>query len=370
MIFSSITFICFFLPAVLLVYHCMPNLLAKNFVLFVASLLFYAWGEPLYIFLMLASICLNYSSGLIIASAKAAARNSKAKKALAGAVVVNLALLFVFKYLGFACVIANLFLDALNIPLLKEINLLLPIGISFYTFQEISYLVDVYRNPGLVQKSPLNLGLYVSFFPQLIAGPIVRYSDIKAQIENRYSSVDFFAKGIERFCFGLGKKVLLANQFALVCDKIYEFAPTSFVGARLAWIACFSYALQIYFDFSGYSDMAIGLSKMFGFSLGENFNYPYAANSITDFWRRWHISLSSWFKDYVYIPLGGNRKGKLRAMANRFVVFFLTGLWHGAAFNFVFWGLGHGTLMMLERIGVSSVQNAKQKFPPRRFCRF
>ncbi len=349
MIFSSITFIGFFLPVVLLIYHCLPKLNAKNFWLFFASLFFYAWGEPLYIFLMLASICINYFSGLAIAKA-AFVDKGRAKTFLGIAVAVNVAVLFVFKYLGFASAIVNSFLSALNIPILKQINLLLPIGISFYTFQEISYLADVYRDPKIVQKRILNLGLYVTFFPQLIAGPIVRYTDINEQIENRKSSLPMFAEGAERFCFGLGKKVLLANQFALVCDKIYEFAPRNFIGSYLTWIACLAYSLQIYFDFSGYSDMAIGLSKMFGFKLNENFNYPYAASSITDFWRRWHISLTSWFRDYVYIPLGGNRKGRVRTMLNRFTIFFLTGLWHGAAFNFILWGLGHGFLMTIERL--------------------
>lgn len=349
MIFSSITFISFFLPVVLLVYFCLPKLPAKNLWLFFSSLFFYAWGEPLYIFLMLASICFNYLSGLAIASASVVDK-ARSKKILALAVAVNVAVLFVFKYLGFASAIVNSFLSAVKLPLLNQINLILPIGISFYTFQEISYLADVYRDPKIVQKKIVNLGLYVTFFPQLIAGPIVRYTDINEQIEKRSSSLEMFALGAERFCFGLGKKVLLANQFAFVCDKIYDFAPRNYLGPYLTWIACAAYTLQIYFDFSGYSDMAIGLSKMFGFKLNENFNYPYIADSITDFWRRWHISLSSWFRDYVYIPLGGNRKGAARTAVNRFVVFFLTGLWHGAAFNFILWGLGHGLFMTLERL--------------------
>ena len=227
-------------------------------------------------------------------------------------------------------------------------NLILPIGISFYTFQEISYLVDVYRNPGLVQKNVLNLGLYITFFPQLIAGPIVRYHDINNQIENRKENIADFSKGLERFIVGLSKKVILANNFALVCDTIYDSSFTSY-GTLAAWIAAVSYALQIYYDFSGYSDMAIGIAKLFGFDLLENFNYPYSASSITDFWKRWHISLTNFFRDYVYIPLGGNRKGKARTVLNRFFVFLLTGLWHGASFNFIFWGLAHGTTMVLER---------------------
>lgn len=223
----------------------------------------------------------------------------------------------------------------------------MPIGISFYTFQEISYLVDVYRNPSLVQKNVLNLGLYVTFFPQLIAGPIVRYHDISEQIENRSHSLVQFSDGLERFIIGLSKKVLLANTFASVCDFIYE-ADFFHYGVYLAWVAAVAYSLQIYYDFSGYSDMAIGLAKIFGFNLLENFNYPYAASSIKDFWRRWHISLTNFFRDYLYIPLGGNRKGRVRTIINQYIVFFTTGLWHGAAFNFIFWGLGHGSLMVLE----------------------
>ena len=225
----------------------------------------------------------------------------------------------------------------------------MPIGISFYTFQEISYLVDVYRNPKLVQKSVLNLGLYVTFFPQLIAGPIVRYHDINEQIENRSHSLVQFSVGLERFIIGLSKKVLLANTFGSVCDAIYSASYFSY-GAQLAWIAAIAYAMQIYYDFSGYSDMAIGLAKLFGFNLLENFNYPYAASSIRDFWKRWHISLTNFFRDYVYIPLGGNRKGRMRTFVNQYIVFFTTGLWHGASFNFIFWGLGHGTLMVLESL--------------------
>lgn len=308
----------------------------------VSSLLFYAWGEPKFVLLMIISIIFNFSMGIFISERKSR------KKILIFSITVNLIVLFIFKYLGFTCEIINVFINSLHLRPLTVLNLILPIGISFYTFQEISYLVDVYRNPGLVQKNVLNLGLYITFFPQLIAGPIVRYHDINYQIENRKENIADFSKGLERFIVGLSKKVILANNFALVCDAIYDSSFTSY-GTLAAWIAAISYALQIYYDFSGYSDMAIGIAKLFGFDLLENFNYPYSASSITDFWKRWHISLTNFFRDYVYIPLGGNRKGKARTVLNRFFVFLLTGLWHGASFNFIFWGLAHGTSMVLER---------------------
>lgn len=276
-------------------------------------------------------------------------------------ILINVAILFLFKYLGFTSRIINVFLEGLKIPQLHTLNLIMPIGISFYTFQEISYLVDVYRNPKLVQKSVLNLGLYVAFFPQLIAGPIVRYHDINEQIEHRAHSLVQFAGGLERFIIGLSKKVLLANTFGSVCDAIYSASYFSY-GTQLAWVAAIAYAFQIYYDFSGYSDMAIGLAKLFGFDLLENFNYPYAASSIRDFWKRWHISLTNFFRDYVYIPLGGNRKGRIRTFVNQYIVFFTTGLWHGASFNFIFWGLGHGTLMVLESLCKHNDKLIKQDF--------
>ena len=352
MLFSSITFLVFFLPAVLIFYYALPNLVYKNCVLFLASLLFYAWGEPRFVFLMFASIVFNYNMGLFLGEdsrIKCGDDKRMRKMLLAFAIIVNLGILFVFKYLGFTCKIIDVFLSAVHIKPLTAINLVMPIGISFYTFQEISYLVDVYRKPELAQKNLLNLGLYIAFFPQLIAGPIVRYHDINEQISARTVTVAQFASGLERFIIGLSKKVLLANTFALVCDTFYNADFFSY-GTYAAWVAAFAYAMQIYYDFSGYSDMAIGLAKLFGFDLLENFNYPYAASSITDFWKRWHISLTNFFRDYVYIPLGGNRKGKVRTILNRFIVFFTTGLWHGAAFNFILWGLGHGILMTVERL--------------------
>ena len=343
MLFSSITFLVFFFPAVLVLYFAVPAMRWRNCVLLLASLLFYAWGEPKFVFLMLASIVFNYGAGLLLG------RLRRRKLVLFLAVAANVGVLFVFKYLGFSIKIIDLFLDALHVRTLSAVNLVMPIGISFYTFQSISYLVDVYRTPALAQKNPLSIGLYIAFFPQLIAGPIVRYHDINTQIESRTHSMEKIALGLERFIVGLSKKVLLANAFALVCDKIYGARLNEF-GAYAAWIAAFAYTLQIYYDFSGYSDMAIGLAKIFGFDLIENFNYPYAASSITDFWRRWHISLTNFFRDYVYIPLGGNRRGVARTAANRLIVFFATGLWHGAALNFILWGLAHGFLMTVERL--------------------
>ncbi len=345
MLFSSITFLVFFLPCTLVFYYALPNRIYKNCVLLFASLLFYAWGEPKFIFLMIASIVFNYNIGLRLGEKE----NANRKLLLALGIFINIGILFIFKYLGFSCGIINRILNSLHIKALNDINLIMPIGISFYTFQEISYLVDVYRKSELSQKNLLNLALYITFFPQLIAGPIVRYHDINEQIENRGENLSLFAQGAERFIVGLSKKVLLANSFALVCDRIYG-ADFFTYGSYAAWIAAFAYTLQIYYDFSGYSDMAIGLARMFGFNLQENFNYPYAASSITDFWKRWHISLTNFFRDYLYIPLGGNRKGKVRTILNRYIVFFITGLWHGAAFNFIIWGLLHGTLMTIERL--------------------
>ena len=343
MLFSSITFLGFFFPVVLIAYYALPHRVYRNAVLLLASMLFYAWGEPKFVLLMLASVLFNYNMGIFIAD-----RKESSKKFLIFAIAVNLGILFVFKYLGFSCQIVNYIIGSLHLMPIETINLILPIGISFYTFQEITYLVDVYKSPNLVQRNVLNLGLYITFFPQLIAGPIVRYHDINLQIENRSENLENIYTGFQRFIIGLSKKVLLANNLAFVCDSIYNADIFSY-GTLAAWIAAISYALQIYYDFSGYSDMAIGLAKIFGFDLLENFNYPYAASSITDFWKRWHISLTNFFRDYVYIPLGGNRKSSKRTVLNRICVFFLTGLWHGASFNFIFWGLFHGISMLIER---------------------
>ncbi|MDR2477552.1 MAG: MBOAT family protein, partial [Treponema sp.] len=308
MLFSSITFIVCFLPLTLLVYYYCPTVRAKNAALLLASLVFYAWGEPAYIVIMLVSILANYRVGLCLGGTSRAI--SARRWMLAAGIAINLLLLFYFKYFVFSERVFNKIVRIAQFPQLQLpiLNIALPLGISFYTFQSISYLVDVYKTPALVQKNILHLGLYISFFPQLIAGPIVRYHDINEQIHERAHSGNSFARGIERFIAGLAKKVLIANTMAAAADSIFALPPDALPFYYL-WLGIVCYAFQIYYDFSGYSDMAIGLAKMFGFTLLENFNYPYAAKSITEFWRRWHISLSSWFRDYLYIPLGGNRKG-------------------------------------------------------------
>lgn len=350
MLFSSISFIFFFLPLVLSLYYFSPSIRAKNIVLLILSLFFYAWGEPKYILVMILSILANYYLGLSLFHN--INRRTKRIVLLVIAVVANLSVLFVFKYLGFSITLVNHIFELFNITPAPVIKLIMPIGISFYTFQSISYIIDVYRNPSLVQRNVLDLGLYITFFPQLIAGPIVRYHDINYQIKLRTHSSALFNDGIERFIIGLSKKVLLANFFGEITDGIYSL-PFESYDSYYSWIAIISYSFQIYYDFSGYSDMAIGLGKMFGFNFLENFNYPYSAKTITDFWHRWHISLSSWFKDYVYIPLGGNRKGNLRRTLNLFIVFFITGLWHGASINFILWGLGHGILLYIEKTWIN-----------------
>ena len=330
MLFSSIVFLFTFLPAVLVLYYLLPERF-HNPVLLLASLIFYAWGEPVYIFLMLLSILFNYFSGLDIARNLTDRR--LAKRSLIFNIVVNIAILGFFKYEGFV-------LDSLNAVLPVHITyhpLALPIGISFYTFQILSYIIDVYRGNVKVQKNILNFALYVTMFPQLIAGPIVQYADVEEQLVNRESSWDKFGEGCMYFIRGLAKKVLLANTSGMIFTEVTGLGKGN-VSVLSAWLGAFAYMFQIYFDFSGYSDMAVGLGKMFGFEFCMNFNYPYIAKSITEFWRRWHISLSSWFRDYVYIPLGGSRKGRLRTMFNLFAVWILTALWHGAGYNFLIWG--------------------------------
>ena len=337
--FSSLTFLCVFLPATFALYALMPKVAYKNALLIVASLVFYAYGEPIYVLLMIGSTIANYWFGKMVSRGSASGR----RVALFLAVLVNLLILGFFKYS--AMLVESI--DAafsLNVPIP---SIALPIGISFFTFQALSYVIDVYRGDAEPAHDYPTILLYVSLFPQLIAGPIVKYKDISEQIVKRDSSATEVALGLRRFTFGLAKKVLLANQFGAVADALYGADPASlFMGS--AWLAAISYALQIYFDFSAYSDMAIGLGHMFGFSFKENFNYPYISTSIQDFWHRWHISLSTWFKEYVYIPLGGNRKGRLRTAVNRMIVFFLCGLWHGASWTFVVWGLFHGFFLLLE----------------------
>lgn len=339
MVFSSLTFLCLFLPIVFILYTVIPNLKVRNVLLIIASLFFYAYGEPIYIFLMIFSSLLNYLCALWVCKNP----DKKCKFALVFAVVVNLGILGVYKYTGFILDTVNS-IFSLSIPVPQ---IALPIGISFFTFQALSYVIDVYLGKVDVQKNFFNILLYVSFFPQLIAGPIVKYHDINEQIDNRKQDLDKIALGLRRFIVGLSKKVFIANTMGQVADSIFATNADS-LSILTAWLGAIAYIFQIYYDFCGYSDMAIGLGRMFGFEFKENFNYPYGSKNIQDFWRRWHISLSTWFKEYLYIPLGGNRKGKLRTAINKIIVFFATGLWHGANWTFVIWGLWHGMFLLLE----------------------
>lgn len=347
MVFSSTIFLFGFLPTLITLYFVVPRAF-KNSLLLFSSLLFYSWGEGIYLLLILISISINYFIGLAIAS------TSKSKAWLSAGIILNLGLLISFKYINFLNDNINVLLRAFDIGLVDLAPVHLPLGISFFTFQAISYLVDLYRNQIAVQRSLLNLGLYLSFFPQLIAGPIVRYKTIAEDIIDRRESLSMFSQGAERFVYGLAKKMLIANPMGLVVDAIFA-TPGADLPMHIAWLGIICYAIQIYFDFSGYSDMAIGLGRMFGFRFLENFNYPYVANSLQDFWRRWHISLSSWFRDYLYIPLGGNRVSPLRTYANLFCVFLLCGLWHGASWNFIVWGALHGFVLAIERMGLSKL---------------
>lgn len=344
MVFSSTTFLFYFLPIVLIAYFLVPRKI-KNPVLLIASLFFYAWGEPIYILLMIFSIVLDYLLGLWLESYRVKKNIRAAKQVLILAVALNLALLAVFKYADFAISSLNA-LFGIHIP---NINLPLPIGISFYTFQALSYIVDLYRGDVKVQKSIVSFGTYVSLFPQLIAGPIVRMHTVSEELDHRSESADLFSSGVKRFVVGLGKKVLLANTIGAVWSQI-SAVPAAEMSVLTAWIGLASFTFQIYFDFSGYSDMAIGLGRMFGFHFLENFDYPYMSKSITEFWRRWHISLSSWFREYLYIPLGGNRRGLPVQIRNILVVWLLTGIWHGASWNFVAWGLYFGILLIAEKL--------------------
>ena len=338
MLFSSIPFLYYFLPAVLVLYFCVPKAL-KNAVLLISSLVFYGWGEPKYVFLMIFTILVFYLCGIAIGKAA----NVKVKKLwLMVSVVISLALLAVFKYADFFVSSFNA-ATGLSVPLLR---LALPIGISFYTFQCLSYTIDVYRGNVPVQKNPVSFGAYVALFPQLIAGPIVRYVDVARELDHRTHSWDDIALGLRRFIVGLSKKIILADNFALLMKLFRESGDTSVL---FYWMYAIAFTLNIYFDFSGYSDMAIGLGRVFGFRFIENFNYPYLSQSVTEFWRRWHMSLGSWFRDYVYIPMGGNRVKKFRWIINILTVWMLTGLWHGAAWNFVVWGLLFAVLLLLEK---------------------
>lgn len=348
MVFSSILFLFYFLPAILALYFLAPKR-HRNFVLFLGSLVFYAWGEPVYVVVMLFSAVFNFFMGKGIERAE---KQTQKKRVLTVSVVVNLAILVFFKYTNFFIGLVNTVLPW-KIPLLA---LSLPIGISFYTFQTISYIIDVYRRKVAAQKNFVNFGTYVALFPQLIAGPIVRYSTIETQLTSRRETIEGFSSGITCFAVGLAKKVLLANNIGLLWDSVRATAFSE-LSVLSAWLGIIAFAFQIYFDFSGYSDMAIGLGRMFGFEFEKNFNYPYTSKSITDFWRRWHISLSTWFKEYVYIPLGGNRVKPARAHLNILIVWVLTGFWHGASFNFLAWGLYYALLLMLEKDVLSKALN-------------
>lgn len=349
MVFSSLLFLFRFLPAVLILYYVAPRP-ARNLILFVVSLVFYAWGEPVYVGLILLSTVVDYTAGRLVAHYRQIENSRGAKGAVLGSAVVNLALLGFFKYADFLIGIWN----SWGIVHVDPRELALPIGISFYTFQTMSYTIDVYRGDAPVQKNFVAFGAYVALFPQLIAGPIIRYKTVAEQLEGRQESVELFGRGVWRFMIGLGKKVLLANQIGVLWTQTAALTGKDLSTAG-AWLGVAAFTLQIYFDFSGYSDMAIGLGQMFGFSFPENFNYPYIARSITQFWRRWHISLGTWFKEYVYVPLGGNRRGGLRQIRNIAVVWILTGLWHGAYWNFVLWGVYYGVLLVLEKFVLNRI---------------
>ena len=354
MVFSSLEFIFVFLASVLAVYYLVPPK-ARNIVLLLFSLVFYGWGEPVYVFLMIATITVDYICGYIIGR-DLDSKPKRAKVTLIVSIVINLALLGVFKYYDFFAGTLNSLLGRGVFPTL---GLTLPIGISFYTFQALSYVIDVYRRDARVQKNIAAFGTYVTLFPQLIAGPIVRYADVDDQLRERTHSLTLFASGCRTFICGLAKKILLANAAGAMWNSLSAAAEPDALGA---WLAIVFYTFQIYFDFSGYSDMAIGLGKMFGFSFRENFYYPYVSESITEFWRRWHISLSTWFREYVYIPLGGNRKGVGRTYFNLFCVWLLTGLWHGASWNFVLWGLYYFALLVIEKTFLLRLLERAPKF--------
>ena len=353
MVFSSTIFLCVYLPLVLLGYYICPKK-GRNLFLLIVSLVFYAWGEPKYVFLMIFSILINYVFGRLMD--KNRGRQKRMKLLLVLSVVIDLGLLSVFKYTDFIITNVNAIFGA-NFDLL---NIALPIGISFYTFQAMSYTIDVYRDDVRVQKNLIDFGMYITMFPQLIAGPIVRYADVQDQLAERSVTTADFSEGVMRFVVGLGKKVLLANQMGAVWSDIYALGGD--VSALMAWTGAIAYTFQIYFDFSGYSDMAIGLGRMFGFKFPENFRYPYQSVSITDFWRRWHITLSTWFKEYLYIPLGGNRRGLARQALNLLIVWSLTGFWHGAGWNFVMWGLYYFVILFIEKLFLLKALDKLPKF--------
>jgi alginate O-acetyltransferase complex protein AlgI len=348
MLFSSLEFLFIFLPVVLLLVAMYRNITYQNTILFISSILFYAWGGVSYTLIILFSILINYFGGIAIGLYK------RKKLWLVVALVLNLVPLAFFKYFNFLADNYNLLISVFNIAPVTVIKVILPIGISFYTFQGISYIVDVYRKMVEPQHNFIKLGTFIALFPQLIAGPIIRYNQIQEQLSRRKFDMTNFYEGLKRFMLGLARKVLIANQIAIMVDDIFSRDPAE-IPMLTAWIGIIGYALQIYYDFAGYSDMALGLGRMLGFKFPENFNFPYIAKSIQLFWRRWHITLSEWFKNYLYIPLGGNRCSAKRVLLNLYIVFFFTGLWHGASWNFVIWGLIHGTFITLERLGWSKL---------------
>ena len=344
MVFSTPLFLFYYLPLVLLIYYVTP-VRFRNLVLLIASLFFYYWGEQVYTVIMLLSIVIDYTHGIIVHRCKEKGNDRGARLAVASSVIFNLAILFFFKYWDFAA----RSLQAAGIGFMPVLNVSLPIGISFYTFQTMSYTIDVYRGDARVQKNVIHFGTFVTLFPQLIAGPIIKYKDLDEQLDSRSHCVDRFASGARRFVVGLAKKLLLANNLGQLWD-VFKATPATELAVVGAWLGIIGFAFQIYFDFSGYSDMAIGLGRMLGFEFMENFNYPYIARSITEFWRRWHISLSTWFREYLYIPLGGNRCSKGRWLLNLLIVWAATGIWHGASWNYLFWGLYFFGLLMLEKL--------------------
>ncbi|QAT43528.1 MBOAT family O-acyltransferase [Aminipila luticellarii] len=359
MVFSSISFLIYFLPVVIGLYYLAPAR-SKNLVLLISSLFFYAWGEPVYVFLMIFSVIFNYCFGLLLdKSLSIKGRTAAANWIFAAGVAVNLGILGFFKYAGFLA-------DNMNLAFgthFSAADLPLPIGISFYTFQVMTYVIDLYRRKVKVQKNFLTFATYVTLFPQLISGPIVRYETIESQLVNRRVDMELFASGVRKFIIGMGKKMLLANNIGILWDSIAKMNPAE-LPAGTAWLGAVAFTLQIYFDFSGYSDMAIGLARMFGFTFLENFNYPYISKSITEFWRRWHISLGTWFREYVYIPLGGNRRGAGRQMLNIFIVWALTGLWHGASWNFVLWGMYFAVILVIEKLVLGkALRRFQERFP-------
>lgn len=357
MLFTSISFLYYFLPALIIIYFITPKKY-KNIILLIASLLFYFYGEPKYVFLMIAEIVIAYTGAILIDKYK-----SQSKNILIITLFIHVFLLIIFKYTDFIIQTINDISNA-NIKLL---NIALPIGISFYTFQIISYVIDVYNGKVKVQKNIINLATYISLFPQLVAGPIVRYQTVEKELDDRVHSFNNFAYGIRRFSIGLAKKVLIANALGELCTKAFVLNETTVI---FYWIFGISYMLQLYFDFSAYSDMAIGLGRIFGFNFPENFNYPYISKSITEFWRRWHISLGTWFKDYVYIPLGGNRDGKYKQIRNILIVWLLTGIWHGANWTFLIWGLLFGIILIIEKIFLNKFMEKLPSFIKRIYVLF